>query len=142
MVSSEKLVVLSLPPLTLGTKPTPPFWGRLHAVTLKLCPLQASGTCHRYIPVHETQYHTDSLLTSFTTDWTMPHASAERYFLRHNSDTLSPVAADVPVLPITLSDERGVALLMLHSAVSASTNQDSITADISINHYEMQYMLV
>ena len=93
-------------------------------------------------PVHVTQYHTGSLLTSFTTDWTMAHASAERYFLRHNSDTLSPVAADVPVLPITLSDEIGVALLMLHSAVSASTNQDSITADISINHYEMQYMLV
>ena len=45
----KNVVVLSLSPLTLGTKPTPPFWGRLHAVTLKLCPLQASGTWHRYI---------------------------------------------------------------------------------------------
>ena len=92
--------------------------------------------------VHVTQYHTCSLLTSFTTNGTMAHASAKKYFLRHNSDTLSSVAADVPVLRITLTDEMGVAFLMLYSAVSASTNQDSITADRSINHYEMRHMLV
>ena len=147
----KNAVVLSLPPLTVGTKPTPPFWGRLHVelpthLNCVHCKqlahatdLFSSSSMHS---VHVTQYHTGSLLTSFMTDWTMAHAAAEKYFLRPNSDTLSSVAADVPVLRITLSDEMGVALLMLHSAVSASTNQDSITADRPIHHYEMQYMLV
>ena len=85
------------------------------------------------VSVHVTQYHTTSLVTSLTTDMTFTHASAEKYFRRHNSDTLSSVAADVPVLRITLSDEMGVPSLMLRSAVSAFTNQDSITVDRSIN---------
>ena len=101
----KNAVVLSLPPLTVGTKPTPPFWGRLHVelpthLNCVHCKqlahatdLFSSSSMHY---VHVTQYHTGSLLTSFMTDWTMAHASAEKYFLRPNSDTLSSVAAGSP----------------------------------------------